>query len=214
MPSLMQPSQDRMNALHQTVRVVNLSDETFIDEFNRAEYEIPPKCELSVPAMVANHWFGDPVLKGDENPRIWETELRRVRNRCGNPNAIILGTNPPQPDLSQRHFERLLASGKVFCVEYATQSPSYYEKTKPKNIKRVKGTPISAARLQQMEENPLLPPMGPLRELSEEEVIAMTSSHMGAKHGFMPVGDTQGSDRGEHGEVSGSIDIASMAFNF
>ena len=135
MPSMREPDVERLNELYRSVTVYNLSEEVFVDEYMKTYYRIPARSKRQVPAMVANHWFGDPSLKKHRDGRIWEKEKRRVRDRRGNPNS----ENP-----KDRFFENMIASGKLLCYEFGTHLPDFYDGRALEGVKFSDGgTPIA-----------------------------------------------------------------------
>lgn len=176
MPTLMQPDAERLNQLHQNVTVYNLSDETFVMDYNKGRYVIPAKHKRTMPALVACHYFGDPWVKAkaakdpDKHGRAWDIELRRIKSHLG---------DPASRDINKDPFRRLILSGKVFCREFGTNSADYYTAVSVNDLKTFDGVPISPSELQALAENPTLPPQGPLQSVSDEEVIEITQALMG-----------------------------------
>lgn len=206
MPSLMQPDAERLNQLHQSVTVYNMSDETFTVDYNKGRYQIPPKHKRNMPALVAYHIFGDPTVKAkaekdpEKNGRAWEIELRRVRNQYGDPGSR---------SVAQDTFKRLIESGKLFCREFGTNAPGYYNKISFHDVKMFEGEPISPSELQSLAANPTLPPQGPLQSVSDEEVLEITQTLMGVS---TERASTGGTGRSESAEFTDAL-VAKASFS-
>lgn len=178
MPTLLHASPERQLELTQPVWVYNLSHmaeskglkdrhgkpikaATFRGFFNKARYDLEPKTKQAVPRMMANLWFGDPTLRDEANPKDWRREVNRVKHKH-----------------SEEFFENYIETGLVFCWDNGTHEKDFYRMVGGKPDRVIKGVPIGDTELA-VGFN--LPPMGPVQELSDEEVAAMVGPHVGTK---------------------------------
>jgi hypothetical protein len=84
------------------VCVINKSKtKTFSDMWEGVRYRLRPRTKVYVARYIAKHWLGDPDYLGEKE------ELARVKNRHG---AEVFS---------------LLASGDVYCPQFADQTPAY-----------------------------------------------------------------------------------------
>lgn len=154
MASLLQPSRERLQKMHEFVGVYNLSDETYKDVWNGERYEIPPRYLMRLPAQVAWLWAGDPDLRKD--PKLWLKEVRRLQGRKG------LGT---------AEFDKWLLGKKLVVDKFRNHEDGYYSVVGDQKVVVHRAeTPISAKEL---EDPNNISALSVVSHVSEEDVFRL-----------------------------------------
>lgn len=174
MPSLLQPTPEKINELHRSVEIFNVSDQDFKVKYNKAIYRCRPRHAIRVQAYVAYHVFGDPSELRHEDPRRRAIEIRRIRDLYGRS--------------QDRFFDTYIKSGLIFCAEMGTRERDYYKAPEPKGRTYYDGTPIGDQQLERILSGAPLPAGQSVeREMSDAELQALTmqfgaaSKHAGAR---------------------------------
>lgn len=191
MPAIATQTPPKLEAeLNRPVRLFNRSDETFSFRFGGEMFRIPGKshnaprgCMATVRACVANHIFGDPRCREEHpdnadkpyDPKMWEREVRAKRESLGDPRSL---------NIKERHFERLIESGLVGCVEYGTHRPGYYMSPRKVLASTTIAIPMSEQDYFLLEGDapPTAISFAPISDEDLEAVLGAETTSVGAGH--------------------------------
>lgn len=118
MASLLVPSRERRQKMHNPVWVYNFHDtDTYVDRFDGEEYRIGARQKMLVPAHIAWLWAGDPDMR--KNAELWHKEVNRLKFRRGTGTA---------------EFDKWLGSKKLIVQGFGNHEDSYYGITPNKTL--------------------------------------------------------------------------------
>lgn len=188
MSTFMTPSRERQQKMYTSVWIYNYSDETFIDKFNGEYYKIGPKQKMLLPAQTIWNWVGDPDLRKDE--KLWYKELERLKFRRGE------GTS---------YFEKWLLGRKLIVPDIGNHVEGYYGII-TNNKEKVNEATV-AIGMDEIETPYTLPPLTPLTNISDEEVINFFDGLVstGPRAVATGVGGSESSDESNASMISSGV---------
>lgn len=185
MASLLQPSRERLQKMHDFVGIYNLSDETYKDVFNGERYEIPPHYVFRLPAQVAWLWAGDPDLRKD--PALWLKEVQRLKSRRG---------------LGSAEFDKWLVGKKLVVDKFRNHEDGYYNVVGDKKVVTHRAsTPISKEELADPDK---ISALSVVTHVSEEDVFRLFEGMVSVG----PKGSAEGHSTTETDDIARAAEIS------